>query len=64
MRWSLLLVGLEEDKQSTIALGYLMRNREESGIVASKWYGYGNLVGYVSIVTEEVQNLKDLQGGN
>ena len=45
MRWSLLLVGLEEDKQSTIALGYLMRNREESGIVASKWYGYGNLVG-------------------
>ena len=64
LRWSLLLVGLEEDKQSTIALGYLMRDREESGIVASKWNGYGNLVGYVSIVTEEVQNLKDLQGGN
>ncbi|WJX61320.1 hypothetical protein P8452_46425 [Trifolium repens] len=41
-----------------------MRNREESGIVASKWYGYGNLVGYVSIVSEEVQNLKYLQGGN
>ena len=37
-------MGLEEDKQS-IALGYLMRDREESGIVASKWYGYGNLVG-------------------
>ena len=45
LRWSLLLVRLEEDKQSTIALGYLMRDREESGIVASKWYGYGNLVG-------------------
>ena len=64
MRWSLLLVGLEEDKHSTMALGYLMRGREKSGIVAPKWYGYGDLVGFVSIVTEEVQNLKDVQGGN
>jgi hypothetical protein len=44
LRWSLLLVELEEDKQSTIALGYLMRDREESGNVAPKWYGYGDLV--------------------
>jgi hypothetical protein len=29
-----------------------------------KWYGYEDLVGYVPIVSEEVQNLKDLQGGN
>ena len=64
MRWSLLLVGLEEDKHSTMALGYLMRGREESGIVAPKWYDYEDLVGYVSIVAEEVQNLEDLQGNN
>jgi hypothetical protein len=32
-------VGLEEDKQPTIAFGYLMRDREESGIVAPKWHG-------------------------
>ena len=44
MRWSLLLVGLEEDKHSTMALGYLMRGREESGIVAPKWYDYEDLV--------------------
>ncbi|MCI60233.1 hypothetical protein A2U01_0081488, partial [Trifolium medium] len=52
-------------RQSTLALGYLVRDREESGIVAPKWYGdYGDLVCHVSIVAEEVQNLKDLQGGN
>jgi hypothetical protein len=28
LRWSLLLVRLEEDRQSTIDLGYLMRYRE------------------------------------
>jgi hypothetical protein len=44
LRWSLLLVELEEDKQSTIALGYLMRDREVSGNVASKWYSFGDLV--------------------
>ena len=49
---------------STIALGYLMGDREESGIVASKWYSFGDLVVIFSIVSEEVQNLKDLQGGN
>jgi 23S rRNA maturation-related 3'-5' exoribonuclease YhaM len=57
-------VGLEEEKQPTIALGYLMRDREKSGIVAPKWYDYGDLVGYVSIVAKEVQNLEDLRGGN
>ena len=62
MRWSLLLVGLEEDKHSTMALGYLMRGREESGIVAPKWYDYEDLVGYVSIVTEEVQKLERSSG--
>ncbi|MCI89137.1 hypothetical protein A2U01_0110425, partial [Trifolium medium] len=46
------------------AFGYLMRDREKSGIVAPKWYGCGDLVGYVSIVAEEVQNLEDRQGGN
>ncbi|GAU50369.1 hypothetical protein TSUD_284670 [Trifolium subterraneum] len=35
LRWSLLLVRLEEDKQSTIAFGYL-GDREESGIVGPK----------------------------
>ncbi|GAU51619.1 hypothetical protein TSUD_132320 [Trifolium subterraneum] len=35
LRWSLLLVRLEEDKQSTIALGYL-GDREESNIVGPK----------------------------
>ena len=51
-------MGLEEDKHSTMALGYLMRGREKSGIVAPKWYDYEDLVGYVSIVAEEVQNLE------
>ena len=35
LRWSLLLVRLEEDKKSTIALGYL-GDREESDIVGTK----------------------------
>ncbi|PNX58852.1 hypothetical protein L195_g059394, partial [Trifolium pratense] len=35
LRWSLLLVRLEEDKQSTIALNYL-GDREESDIVGLK----------------------------
>ncbi|MCI56135.1 hypothetical protein A2U01_0077386, partial [Trifolium medium] len=51
-------------RQSTLALGYLMGDRVESGIVAPKWYGYGDLVRYGLIVAEEVQNLEDLQGGN
>jgi hypothetical protein len=41
---------------STLALGYLMRDREESDIDAPKWYDYEDLVCYVSIVVEEVQN--------
>ena len=44
-------------RQSTLALGYLV-DREESEIVAPKWYVYEDLVGYVSIVAEEVQNLE------
>ncbi|MCI48597.1 hypothetical protein A2U01_0069840, partial [Trifolium medium] len=44
-------------RQSTLAVGYLMGDREESGIVAPKWYGYRAFVCYVSIVAEEVQNL-------
>ena len=58
----MLLVGLEEDKHSTMALGYLMRGREESGIVAPKWYDYEDLVDYVSIVAEGVQNLRGSSG--
>ena len=38
-------MGLEEDKHSIIALGYLMGGREESGIVAPKGYDYEDLVG-------------------
>jgi hypothetical protein len=33
-----------------------MRDREESDIDAPKWYDYEDLVCYVSIVVEEVQN--------
>ncbi|PNX61353.1 hypothetical protein L195_g060625, partial [Trifolium pratense] len=51
-------------RQSTLAFGYLMGDRAESGIVAPKWYSYGDHVGYVSIVAEEVQNLEDLRGDN
>ncbi|MCI78857.1 hypothetical protein A2U01_0100128, partial [Trifolium medium] len=51
-------------RQSALALGYLVRDREESGIVAPKEYDYGDLVCYVLIVAEKVQNLEDLQGGN
>jgi hypothetical protein len=40
-----------------LALGYLMVDREESVIVAPKWYDYEDLVCYVSIVAEEVQNI-------
>jgi hypothetical protein len=36
-------------RQSTLTLGYLMRDREESGIVATKWYGYEDLVYYVQL---------------
>jgi hypothetical protein len=40
-----------------LALRYLMVDREENGIVAPKWYDYEDLVYYVSIVAEEVQNV-------
>ncbi|MCI32558.1 hypothetical protein A2U01_0053772, partial [Trifolium medium] len=36
-------------RQSTLALGYLVRDAEKSGIVAPKRYDHGDLVGYVSI---------------
>ncbi|MCI27559.1 hypothetical protein A2U01_0048758, partial [Trifolium medium] len=39
-----------------------MRDRVESDIVAPKWYDYGDLVSYVSIVAEEVQNLRGSSG--
>jgi hypothetical protein len=41
---------------STLTLGYLTRDREESDIVAPKWHDYEDLVFYVSIVAEDVQN--------
>ncbi|MCI78284.1 hypothetical protein A2U01_0099554, partial [Trifolium medium] len=44
-------------RQSTLAYGYLMGDKDESGSVATKEYVYGDLVCYVSIVTEEVQDL-------
>jgi hypothetical protein len=31
-----------------------MGDKEESGIVAPKWYGYEDLLGYVPIEAEEV----------
>ncbi|MCI54279.1 hypothetical protein A2U01_0075528, partial [Trifolium medium] len=43
-------------RQSTLAFGYLMGDREESGIVAPKGDDHGDLVCCVSIVTEEVQD--------
>ncbi|PNX57687.1 hypothetical protein L195_g050530 [Trifolium pratense] len=43
-------------RQSTLALGYL-GDWEESGSVAPKEFSYGDLVDYVSIVAEEVQNM-------
>ncbi|MCI08818.1 hypothetical protein A2U01_0029899 [Trifolium medium] len=44
-------------RQSTLAPSYLVRDREGSDIVAPKKYSYGDLVCYVSIEAEEVQNL-------
>ncbi|MCH90050.1 hypothetical protein A2U01_0010956, partial [Trifolium medium] len=44
-------------RQSTLAHSYLVRDREVSDIVAPKKYGYGDLLYYVSIEAEEVQNL-------
>ena len=42
---------------STLTLGYLIGDREESGCVEPKG-NHGDLVGYVSIVAEEVQDLE------
>ncbi|MCI45496.1 hypothetical protein A2U01_0066735, partial [Trifolium medium] len=41
-------------RQSTLAFGYLIGDREESGIVEPNGYDHGDLVGYISIVAEEV----------
>ncbi|MCI66463.1 hypothetical protein A2U01_0087721, partial [Trifolium medium] len=49
-----------KERQSTLALGYLMRDGEESGIVAPKGYDQGALVCCVSIVAEEVQDLEKI----
>ncbi|PNX84345.1 hypothetical protein L195_g040405 [Trifolium pratense] len=43
-------------RKSTLALGYL-GDREESGSVAPKEFSYGDLVDYVPIMAEEVQNM-------
>ncbi|KAK2372836.1 hypothetical protein QL285_073927 [Trifolium repens] len=43
--------------ETTLTLGYQQRDREESGSVAPKWYNCEDLVGYVPIEAEEVQNL-------
>ncbi|MCI10336.1 CC-NBS-LRR resistance protein, partial [Trifolium medium] len=45
-------------RQSTLTLGYLIGDREESGSVEPKGCNHGDLVGYVSIVAEEVQDLE------
>ncbi|MCI58663.1 hypothetical protein A2U01_0079918, partial [Trifolium medium] len=44
----------------TLALGYLMGDGEESGIVAPKGYDHGALVCGVSIVAEQVQDLEKI----
>jgi hypothetical protein len=41
---------------STLTLCYLTGDRDESDIVTPKWHGYEDLVFYVSIVAEDVQN--------
>ena len=43
--------------ETTLTLGYQEGDREESGSVAPKWYNCEDLVGYVPIEAEEVQNL-------
>ncbi|KAK2409141.1 alpha carbonic anhydrase [Trifolium repens] len=43
--------------ETTLTLGYQEGDREESGSVAPKWYDCEDLVGYVPIEAEEVQNL-------
>ncbi|PNX57351.1 hypothetical protein L195_g050356, partial [Trifolium pratense] len=45
-------------RQSTLTLGYLIEDMEEGDSVETKRYDHGDLVGYVSIVSEEVQDLK------
>ncbi|KAK2433477.1 hypothetical protein QL285_018740 [Trifolium repens] len=43
--------------ETTLTLGYQEGDREESGSVTPKWYDCEDLVGYVPIEAEEVQNL-------
>ena len=43
---------------STLTLGYLIGDRDESGCVEPKGCNHGDLVGNVSIVAEEVQDLE------
>ncbi|CAJ2666798.1 unnamed protein product [Trifolium pratense] len=45
-------------RQSTLTLGYLIGDREEGGSVEPKRDDHGDLVGYISIVSEEVQDLE------
>ena len=43
--------------ETTLTLGYQEGDREESGSVAPKWYDCEDLVGYVPIEAEEMENL-------
>ena len=43
---------------SILTLGYLIGDREESGCIEPKGCNHGDLVGNVSIVAEEVQDLE------
>ncbi|PNX69854.1 hypothetical protein L195_g064623, partial [Trifolium pratense] len=45
-------------RQSTLALGYLIGDKEEGDIVEPKGDDHGEFVGYVSIVAEEVQDIE------
>jgi hypothetical protein len=43
--------------ETTLTIGYQEGDMEKSDSVAPKWYDYEDLVGYVPIEAEEVQNL-------
>ncbi|PNX59049.1 hypothetical protein L195_g059492, partial [Trifolium pratense] len=73
LRWSLPIVRLTlvetqfevessdsetKGRQFTLALGYLMGDMEENDIVGPKACDHGDLVGYVSILDEKVQDLE------
>ncbi|KAK2438227.1 hypothetical protein QL285_023036 [Trifolium repens] len=55
--WKFEVESSNSGRLSTLTLGYLIGDREESGCVEPKG-NHGDLVGYVSIVAEEVQDLE------